>query len=44
MVFFKEPQLNIDEFKKKLLLAKDNYGYINWNQAAEKVSLGSLET
>lgn len=34
--FFKEARLNKDKLKNKLLLAKDNYGHTDWNQAAEK--------
>jgi len=35
-LFFEEAQLNKDELKNKLLLAKDDYGHTDWNQAAEK--------
>jgi hypothetical protein len=44
MGFFKEAEINKDELMNELLFAKDDYGYTNWNQAAEKGSLGSLET
>jgi len=36
MGYFKEAQLNKDELKNKLLLAKDDYEHTDWNQAAEK--------
>jgi hypothetical protein len=42
-VWTEEVQMNPKEFKKKLLLAKDNYGYIAWHRAAVKGSLEALE-
>jgi hypothetical protein len=36
--------VNVNELKKQLLIAKDNYGYTAWHRAAQEGSLEALET
>ena len=42
-VWVEEMQVNSNELKKKLLLARYQYGYIAWHRAAESGSLETLE-
>jgi ankyrin repeat protein len=44
LILTKEGQMNTNELKKILFLAKDNYGFIAWHYAAEEGSLQALET
>jgi len=43
-VWVKEANLNGNELKYKLLLAKDQHGHIAWDRAAKNGNLRALET
>jgi len=43
LLWAEEAEVNANELKKKLLLAKDNEGYRAWDRAAQKGSLEAIE-